>query len=102
MSQTINNIIYYKLAIWKLCYGSFAVLVGAIPATILNWYVMNTMEKSIAVGGLALAVLKFVDGFIDQTASRLLAGKPIVSLGDTAFIRKESVVIATAPEPKKD
>lgn len=103
MNQTIANINYYKLAIWKLGYGSFAVLVGAIPATIMNWYVMNAMEKTIAISGLCLTVLKFVDGFIDQTASRLMVGKPPVSLGDTQFIRAQSALIAATqpPEPKK-
>ncbi len=100
MNEALKNIVYYKLAIWKLGYGSFAVLVGAIPATIMNWYVMNGMEKSIAIGGLMLSVLKFIDGFIDQSLARLMAGKPLVSIGDTQFIRKESLVIQAVPEPK--
>ncbi len=97
MSEAWKNLVYYKLAIWKLSYGAFAVLVGAIPATLMNWYVMNAIEKTIAISGLTLTVLKFVDGFIDQTASRLIAGKPPVSLGDTQFLKKvpEQVTVVT-------
>lgn len=80
MSEAIANLkvalFYYKIIIWKVYYGMLSTAILALPATIMNWYVMNTVEKIIAVSGVILAVHKWVDGFMDQTIGRILSGRP--------------------------
>lgn len=104
----LSNLSYWKLAIWKVYHGILTVIIGALPATIMNWHAMNNVEKIIAVGGVALAVHKFIDGFIDQTLARLVAGKSPIQLpgmnggshGQTEILKKTSEQASTThPQP---
>lgn len=99
---------YWKLAIWKFYCGMFLVLAGAVPASVMNWYQMNSVEKFIAVLGLGVVAHKFADAFIDQTISRLLQGKPPVVIpngnghGDTSFVAKTTTTTEIKEQMKKD
>jgi len=79
------DLMYWKLAIWKLIHGSFTVVAsGFIGATAaVDWGVMSGKEKVLICLTLAMALGKFIDAFLDQTLSRLVAGKPLVQLPET-------------------
>ncbi len=87
-----QQLLYWKLAIWKAVSGSLLVLLGGSGSLVLNWDTMTLGGRIVAASGLAVGVLKFLDGFLDQTASRLAAGKPLVPIpginGGTEFVVK--------------
>lgn len=77
MVQKIN---YWKLVIWKASSGSVMVVLTGLPTVLLNWEVMNHTLRVISMCGLAAGVIKFLDGFFDQTYSRLAQGKSPIAL----------------------
>ena len=71
---------YWKLAIWKGFSGSLIVILGGLPTIILNWTDMSGGGQCVAIIGLVVSTVKFLDGFMDQTASRLAQGRPLIAL----------------------
>lgn len=74
------TLMYWKLAIWKAFAGCVVVLSGTAPSCVLNWDTMTTAGRIVAIGGLIVCVVKFLDGLFDQTVSRLAAGKHPVAV----------------------
>jgi hypothetical protein len=97
MAQRLN---YWRLAIWKGITGSLVVILGATPSVVLNWDTMTTSGRTVAVSGLLLAWIKYLDGFTDQTASRLAAGKPAVSLPPVESSGHTEVILKPTEHPK--
>ena len=77
MAQIIN---YWKLAIWKASIGSLLCAAGVLPSLILNWDTMTNAGRLVAILGVIVALGKFLDGFFDQTFSRMAQGRPLVQL----------------------
>ncbi len=75
---------YWKLAIWKLCFGALKVAgTGYVSATAaVKWSSMTKDERILVLLMIAMAVGTFVDGFLDRTVARLIAGKPPVIPGE--------------------
>jgi hypothetical protein len=98
---------YWKLAIWKVTFGMFKVAVtGYLGATTaVSWSSMSGEERFLVLLMIALAIGTFVDGFLDQTLARLVAGKPLVALppvngngnghGNTEIITKTQTKVTT-------
>ena len=87
--------IYWRIAVWKLCWGSMKqAALAYIGATAAIRFVDMNGEQKIIVGiTTIMAVGGFVDGFLDTTIGRLVAGKPPIKLpsngGDsTTFVKK--------------
>ncbi len=87
--------LYYKHAIWKAWSGAMLVLLGSAPTVVLGWDTMLISGKVVACIGLAIAVIKSLDLFFDQTLARLAAGKTPVQVingqqqsSDTTIIKK--------------
>jgi len=76
MAQPMSKLKHWRLAIWKACSGSLLIIGVTCPSTILNWDSMTARGRSVALIGIAVAVIKFLDAFIDQTCARLAQGKP--------------------------
>lgn len=97
MPELKPGVIYWKLAIWKLCYGSFKTAgtfyVGATAS--VRFVDLHPDQKFLVLISMAMAVTTFIDGFLDQTIGRLIAGKPPIKLpsnggsGDTTHIIKQ-------------
>lgn len=79
------TLMYWKLAIWKAFAGSIVVVFGMAPSCVLNWDTMTTAGRIVAVGGVIVGLVKFLDALCDETVSRLAAGKtpvPVNGLGE--------------------
>jgi len=74
------DLMYWKLAIWKLTHGIFATAAaGYMGATVtVKWSSMGLDERLQVCLLIGLGVGKFCDGFFDSTVSRLATGKPPV------------------------
>lgn len=88
--------IYWKHAIWKILSGALLVGLGGAPTIVLGWDTMLMSGKIVAICGLVVSVIKSVDMLMDQTLSRLAAGKLPVKLDgqngfDTTHITKTEV-----------
>lgn len=87
-----SDSIMYLYAKWKVMSGASMVGLSAMPTIVLNWDTMTGAGRIVATIGLAIAVVKSVDMAFDQTVSRLLQGKPLVSVPglDTEHFKKDS------------
>lgn len=67
---------YWKLAIWKACSGCLIVTIGGLVASLTTqeWQDMTTQGKVLLMLGVALSVLKYVEGFLDSTMGNLRVG----------------------------
>jgi len=103
---------YWKLAVWKAFSGSLMIILAGLPGVLLGCGVDPIVVAHISAPcGMIIAVLKFLDGFFDQTFSRLAQGKPMVQLpgmngNHTEILTKETAekitetTINTIPPPK--
>lgn len=76
------ELLYWKLAIWKAFSGCFLLGAAGYMAflTQIDWMPKEQKLWHSFVVGTLIAMTKFLDGFLDQTASRLIAGKPLIQL----------------------
>lgn len=74
--------IYWKLAIWKILFGSFKTAgtfyIGATAS--VRFVDLHADQMVLVILSMLLAVTTFIDGFIDQTVGRLLSGRPPIKL----------------------
>lgn len=101
MGQKIN---YWKLVIWKASSGSAMVIIAGLPAVLLGWESMSHIGRTLALCGMAGGVIKFLDGFFDQTFSRVAQGKPPIALpgmnGNTENHTEVNITSDTVITPK--
>lgn len=96
---------YWKLAIWKVWSGSIIVLLAGAPSLVLGWDTMLISGRVVAIIGLIINLVKFLDAFFDQTVSRLAAGKPPVPIGGnghTEMTVEKTITTVSTDTPKKD
>lgn len=82
LAETKYGMLYWKLAIWKILYGSLkqagTAYVGSTAA--VRWVDMHWDERVVIIITAAIAVGTFIDGFLDQSIGRLIAGKAPIKL----------------------
>lgn len=85
MNQAVNNLIYWKLAIFKFLSGLTKVgLLGFVASTTaVTWQNLGGWERFFILASVGCQMLTFAEGFVDQTASRLFAGKPPIGTNGT-------------------
>lgn len=74
------HIIYWAHAYWKGISGTTLVVLGGLPTIVLKWDAMSTAEAAVSLICVTVTAIKSFDMFLDQTTSRLAAGKPPVKL----------------------
>lgn len=94
MKSAWDTMILWKLALFKGTNGIIKAAIAAFIAgtAVTTWADMNTGAKQQLVAGMILAVAIFLDGFLDQTASKIAAGKPPIGTngsGNTQTWHKE-------------
>ncbi len=105
--------LWIKLVLWKALSGLVLVLCGMLPSLILNWNSMTGQGQTVAVLGVAVGAIKFLDAFFDETASRYVRGKPLVPLpgiqngngnghGDTTVLAKTTTTTTTTSGDSAD
>lgn len=71
MRAILAKLFYWKLALWKGTVGILIVVLASLPQAILNWDSMTPNGRAVAVIGIALTVVKWLDGFVDKTIASL-------------------------------
>jgi hypothetical protein len=78
---------YRKLVVFKIANGLFLVMAMAFLASTdgIDWGVLTPTQKARLIIFCVVAGGKFLEGFFDQSLSRLEQGKSMIPTGDTAF-----------------
>jgi len=99
MAAAANSIMYWKLAIWKAWAGSVLVICGVCPSLVLNWDTMTISGRVVAVIGVCVALVKFLDAFFDQTVSRLSQGMTpvqVAGMNGQSVVHSETTIVTDA------
>lgn len=91
--ETVKKIIFYKLAIFKGVIGTLKAGIAAYIAGVAanTWTQMTTDAHILIMLSMFLSMITYLDGYVDQTASKLAKGKlPIGDDFDTQHYVKGS------------
>jgi len=99
--STLQNVKYWRFAIWKFYNGTIITIAGAAPAILIAWTNMSWPERLVSLIGAVVSLHKYWDGFLDQTVSRLAAGKPIVPINGNGNGHGHGPEQALSAEPSK-
>lgn len=85
MQDMLNNLVYWKLAFFKYFSGLTKIgLITFLSATTgVHWDKLGGFEHFVIVAGAIVAMLTYTEGFLDQTAQKLAAGKPPIGTNGT-------------------
>lgn len=93
--------IYWRVAIWKGAAGPLITALAATPTIILNWDTMTPQGRTVAIVGFGITWYKAFDLFIDQTMSRLAAGKPPIPIDGNGHSSTTTTTTTTTTPPSQ-
>jgi hypothetical protein len=107
MAEQFNRIWFvWKLVIFKVITNSIVIAgtgyLAAMHST--KWANLDGEDRFCLILGLVIAVLKYIDGFLDKTVSKINSGQLTPpDMGDTVQITRESTikdsVTTSTPQP---
>ena len=76
-----NTILYYRIVIFRVLCGVLIVGISTFVAGISStaWSAMTTDARMLTILMVALAMLKFLEGFFDKSVANLSSGKPMLN-----------------------